>query len=98
MKIVTATALPAYRLALSYDNGEQGVVDLSEFVGRGVFEAWEKPGLFEQASITSEGAIEWPGDLDMCPDALYLRMTGKKPEEELPLEPDGTVLHGSSLS
>ena len=84
MKIVDAKALPAHRLELRFDNGESGVVDLSEFVGRGVFAAWEKPGFFEQVTVTSEGAVAWPGELDMCPDALYLRMTGKRPEEIFP--------------
>jgi hypothetical protein len=80
MRIIEVKALPGYRLELWFDSGENGTVDLSVFVGRGVFAAWERPGVFEQAAVTSEGAIEWPGELDMCPDALYLRMTGKQPE------------------
>ena len=85
MKIIKAKALPAFRLELQFDNGESGVVDLSEFVGRGVFTAWEKLGTFEQVSVTVEGAIEWPGEIDMCPDSLYLRMTGKRPEDIFPV-------------
>jgi hypothetical protein len=84
MEIVEAKALPGYRLQLVFDSGERGAVDLSEFVGRGVFTAWERPGVFEQVAVTSEGAVEWPGEIDMCPDALYLRMTGKTPEELFP--------------
>jgi len=84
MEITEAKALPDYRLALRYENGERGVVDLSDFVGRGVFTAWEAPGVFEQVLVTSEGALEWPGEIDICPDALYLRMTGKKPEDLFP--------------
>ncbi len=84
MEIIEAKSLPGYRLELRFDNGESGVVDLSEFVGRGVFAAWEQPGVFEQVRVTAEGAVEWPGELDMCPDALYLRMTGKKPEDLFP--------------
>jgi hypothetical protein len=84
MKVIDASPLPAYRLSLRYENGERGVVDLSEFVGRGVFSAWEQPGVFEQVVVTSDGAVAWPGELDMCPDALYLRMTGKRPEDLFP--------------
>ena len=84
MKITGAKALPGYRLELRFDNGECGVVDLSEFVGRGVCAAWEQPGVFEQVTVTGEGAVEWPGEIDFCPDALYLRMTGKRPEEIYP--------------
>jgi hypothetical protein len=80
MKITEAKPLPGFRLALQFDNGEGGVIDLTDFVGVGVFAAWEEPGVFERVSITAEGAVEWPGELDMCPDALYLRMTGKRQE------------------
>jgi len=84
MKITHAKSLPAFRLELRFDNGETGVVDLSSLAGRGVFAAWEKPGVFERVSVSSEGAVEWPGELDLCPDALYLQMTGKKVEDIFP--------------
>jgi hypothetical protein len=84
MNIIQAKPLPDYRLELRFDNGESGVVDLSEFVGRGVCAAWAQPGVFEQVTVTGEGAVEWPGEIDFCPDALYLRMTGKKPEDLFP--------------
>jgi hypothetical protein len=84
MEIITAKPLSGYRLELHFNNNESGVVDLSEFVGRGVFAVWEQPGVFEQVKVTAEGAVEWPGELDMCADALYLRMTGKTPEDLFP--------------
>jgi hypothetical protein len=34
--------------------------------------------------ITSSGALEWPGELDLCPDSIYMRLTGKTPEEVFP--------------
>ena len=84
MKIIRVAPHPGFRLALHFDNGENGVVDLSEFVGRGVFGVWEQPGVFERVALTDDGAVEWPGEIDMCPDSLYLRMTGKKPEDVFP--------------
>ena len=84
MRITTAKPLAAFRLELKFDNGETGVVDLSSYVGQGVFAAWERPGVFENVAVTSEGAVDWPGEIDMCPDALYLRMTGKRPEDIFP--------------
>jgi hypothetical protein len=84
MRIVTAKPLPNFQVELHFDNGENGVVDLSSFAGRGVFAAWNQAGVFEQLSVTSDGALEWPGEMDMCPDALYLRMTGKRAVEVFP--------------
>ncbi len=84
MRIIDAKALPQFRLELRFDNGESGVVDLSSLAGHGVFEAWNVPGVFEDVSVTDDGAVQWPGELDLCPDALYLRMTGKTAEEVFP--------------
>jgi hypothetical protein len=77
MRIITATPLPDFRLKLTFDNTEVGVVDLSSLAGRGVFAAWQQPGVFNQVVVTDDGAVEWPGEIDLCPDALYLTMTGK---------------------
>lgn len=84
MKITAAKPLPNFRLELKFSNGESGIVDLSSIVGRGVFVAWNEPGSFERVSVTDHGAIEWPGELDLCPDALYLQMTGKKAKDIFP--------------
>jgi len=92
MKITHAKALPGYRLELHYERGESGVVDLSALLGRGVFSAWEDPSVFSAVRVTEEGAVEWPGDIDLCPDALYLQMTGKSPQEVFPAL-NGQVAH-----
>jgi hypothetical protein len=84
MRIVAVKPLSGFRLELQFDNSEGGIVDLSSLVGRGVFAAWNKPGVFERVSVTSQGAVEWPGEIDLCPDSLYLRLTSKKPEEVFP--------------
>jgi hypothetical protein len=84
MRITSAKPLPEYRLELQFEDGQCGVVDLSPFVGRGVFTAWEDPKVFTCVSISDEGALEWPGEIDLCPDALYLQMTGKRAEEIFP--------------
>ncbi len=84
MKITKVKPLGGYRLAVEFDDGAHGVVDLSDYAGIGVFEAWTRPGFFDQVRITDEGALAWPGDLDLCPDALYLRLTGKSLEEVFP--------------
>ena len=84
MDIIETKALRGYRLELRFKSGESGVVDLSEYVGRGVCAAWEQPGVFEQVTLNTDGAVEWPGEIDFCSDALYLAMTGKKPEDLFP--------------
>ena len=81
-RIVSAIPQENYRLHLRFDSGEDGVVDLSDLVGRGVFEIWREEGVFEAVEVTPAGELRWGTAVDLCPDAMYLRMTGKSPEDE----------------
>ncbi len=83
-KPVEVKALPDYRLWLLYSDGAEGEVDLSHLAGRGVFAAWDDYQVFEQVHISTSGAIAWNGDIELCPDALYTRLTGKTPEDVFP--------------
>lgn len=84
MKITEAKPVDRFHVFLRFDDGASGTVDLSHFAGRGVFGAWLEEGVFEQLSITAAGALQWPGDLDLCPDSLYLQMLGKSAVEVFP--------------
>lgn len=84
MKLVEVIAKEDYRLFVRYDDGESGTVDLSDLAGRGVFAAWTEPGVFQQVRLADAGYPEWPGELDLCPDALYMQLTGKRPDEVFP--------------
>ncbi len=81
---VEVKALKNFRIWLRYDDGTEGEVDLSDVAGRGVFKAWQDPAFFNAVRLGSHRAIEWGADIDICPDAMYLRLTGKTPEEVFP--------------
>ena len=68
----------------SHDDGACGEVDLSDLAGRGVFAAWNDRAFFEAVRITPYRAIAWGNDIDICADALYMRLTGKTVEELMP--------------
>jgi hypothetical protein len=84
MEIVEVKPLDGFRLFLKFKDGVSGTVDLSSLACRGVFAAWLNEGFFEKVRITDVGALEWPGELDLCPDSLYLQLTGKKAEDLFP--------------
>ena len=87
MKIVQASPLHGFRLHLCFEDGVSGEVDLSGLAGCGVFEAWLQEDTFDRVRVTEAGAVEWPGEIDLCPDALYMRATGStgsRPEQVLP--------------
>lgn len=80
-KITKVKVLKGYCLELAFDDGACGVVDLSELVGMGVFASWRDRHVFEQVRIGSFGELVWGDQMDLCPDSLYLKVTGKKPED-----------------
>jgi hypothetical protein len=83
-KAIEVKALSGWRIWLRYADGVEGEVDLSYLAGRGVFNAWTDRRVFESVRVDASGAIVWNEELDLCPDALYLRLTGKTPEELFP--------------
>jgi hypothetical protein len=73
-------ALPNFRIWLRYNDGVEGEVDLSDLAGRGVFAAWNDAAFFDAVRLGAHGAIEWSPEIDICPDSMYLRLTGKTVE------------------
>jgi hypothetical protein len=81
---IEVTPREGHRIWLRFDDGVEGEVDLSDLVGKGVFEAWADRSFFGAVHIGPQGQIAWSEQIDLCPDALYLRITGKSPEALFP--------------
>ncbi len=73
-----------YHIWLRYSDGASGEVDLSYLAGRGVFKCWNHRASFESVHIAPAGGIAWGDDAELCPDALYMRLTGKSVAELMP--------------
>ena len=76
---VKVEPLTGYRLRMRYADGVEGIIDLSEQVGRGVFAPLRDEALFRNVQIGDRGQIAWSDNLDICPDSAYLEITGKIP-------------------
>ncbi len=85
-KVTRVKILGDYRLDLTFDDGARGTVDVSHLAGRGVFALWLDRSAFEAVRIGSSGELAWGDEIDLCPDALYLKTTGKKVEDVFPGE------------
>jgi hypothetical protein len=55
IKLVELSPRENYGLFLRYEDGTEGVVDLSSLAGCGVFALWLKPGVFAQAKLSDAG-------------------------------------------
>jgi hypothetical protein len=83
--LVEVHAEGASGLSLSYDDGTAGILDLSnELLGGGVFAPLQDPAVFAGVRLGEFGQVEWPVGVELCPDALYLRLTEKSPEDLFP--------------
>jgi hypothetical protein len=72
-RVAHVEVLPGLRLHVRFNDGTEGNVELSRFLNSasaGVFTALRDATLFAQARIES-GAVTWPGDLDLAPDAMH---------------------------
>jgi hypothetical protein len=72
-RVTKVEVLPGFRLRVSFADGLAGIVDMSRLVHSpqaGVFAALADQSLFAQVSL-DYGAVAWPGELDLAPDAMY---------------------------
>jgi hypothetical protein len=71
VKIVACRALPNYCVWIRFDDGLEGNVDLSDLVGKGVFEAWESVEFFNQVYVDPKtDTLAWGDEIDLDPYVL----------------------------
>ena len=72
-RVREVTAQADYRLLVVFADGLSGVVDLSALVvspEAGVFARLRDRDLFASVYV-EHGAVTWPGELDLAPDAMH---------------------------
>jgi len=83
-RIIKVEVLEDYKLRLVFTDGVTGVADVSALVGKGVFSFWKDYAEFYKVQIGSSGELVWGDQIDLCPDALYMKITGRQLEEMFP--------------
>ena len=72
-RVTSVQPLPNYRLKVRFIDGLEGEVDMRPLLRSskaGVFAALGNRELFEKVGLRW-GAVTWPGELDLAPDAMY---------------------------
>ena len=72
-RVSRVQAQPGYVLAVEFADGVAGTVDCQQLVHgprAGVFAALRDPSTFAAVQIV-HGAVTWPGELDLAPDAMH---------------------------
>jgi len=68
--VVEVKAEPGHRLFVRFADGTSGMVQLNASELGGVLAPLRDPAFFEHAFV-DHGAVAWPGDIDLAPDAMY---------------------------
>ncbi len=77
--IVAVKPLTGYRLLLRFEDGVEGVADVSTLVEfTGVFAPLKDEGFFAAVQVNPDiGTVCWPNGADIDPDVLYGMVTGE---------------------
>ncbi|HEY1613138.1 MAG TPA: DUF2442 domain-containing protein [Rhizomicrobium sp.] len=72
-RVARVEVLPGYRLRVIFNDGTNGMVEMEAFLDSpdaGVFEVLRDEAVFREVKFEL-GAVTWPGDLDLAPDAMH---------------------------
>ena len=82
MKAINVTALPGYKLKVTFDDGISGTIDLKQFVENGIFSVLKDKHLFNKVYTTGY-SIAWNEDLEIDALTIYAEIANKRPEDIL---------------
>jgi hypothetical protein len=78
--IVEVTPEPNYHLSVRFKDGLAGRVRLQESEMTGVLAPLRDVEFFQRVYIDC-GALAWPGDIDLAPDAMYSRIAQQRDQQ-----------------
>ena len=80
--IIAVQPKTGYQLYLKFEDGSEGIVDISQLIKfTGVFADLQNLDYFQQVKVNPEwGTIYWDNDADLDPDVLYSVVT-EQPDE-----------------
>ena len=76
--VVEVKPEPEYRLFVRFKDGLSGRVQLSEDNLHGALAPLRDLQFFERVSV-DQGAVAWPGEIDLAPDAMYAQVSRQLP-------------------
>jgi len=76
-RVIDVTALPGFVLELVFEDGVVGQVNLASRLFGPMFEPLKDPEFFSQVFVDPFGAVCWPNNADLSPEALYSQITGQ---------------------
>jgi len=69
-RVITVTPTEDYTLQLTFTSGEQRMFDAKPLLKTAAFEPLTNKSFFQSVKV-AYGSVQWPQDIDYCPDTLY---------------------------
>ena len=60
-----------YKIEVEFDNGEVRIFDVSPLLNLPVYQPLKNRSYFEKVYV-DHGIVQWPNEVDISPDTLYL--------------------------
>jgi Protein of unknown function (DUF2442) len=76
-RIISVSALAGYRLAIEFEDGVKGTVELESQLFGPMFAPLRDETVFSQVGLDEFGAPCWSNGADLAPDAIYAQLTGQ---------------------
>lgn len=74
-RITSVQVKENYTLSLEFDDGTIGDICVADRLFGPMFEPLKDPAFFAQVATDQYGAICWPNNADMAPDALHEKIS-----------------------
>ena len=69
-RVIEAKYLHDFFIHIIFSNGKEGNIDLSPFIGQGIFEPLSNIVYFKKIFVDG-WTISWPNGADIAPETLY---------------------------
>jgi len=66
-----AKAIDGFKIEVEFANGEIKIFDMTPLLNYPVYQPLKARALFEKIFV-SQGIVQWPNEVDISPDTLYL--------------------------
>ena len=82
IKVISVKPLEKYKIFVVFNDRTEGIYDLGDAAGKGVFKIWDEDDIFFKVFISEKsGAITWPGEIDIDTLNAYFSVNQISPEE-----------------
>ena len=78
--VTSARPLDGFRVEVCFDDGREGIADLTEAIDGPMFEPLKNPEVFRALRVDAElRTIVWPNGADLAPEYIYYRAFREDP-------------------